>query len=55
MYKKWWTYVNTYVYINIKSVVIIIVCYMYVLSYVYIDVKIPWRYTKIDLFALYSV
>lgn len=49
------TYVNIYVYTNIKSVEIIIVCYVYVLLYVYIDVKIPHRYTKIDLFALYGV
>lgn len=33
---------------------IIIVYYVSVATYVYIDVKIPWGYTKIDLFALYG-
>ena len=43
-------------YIQIKkSVVIIIVYYVSVATYVYIDVKIPWGYMKIDLFALYGV
>lgn len=42
-------------YIQIKkSVVIIIVYYISVATYVYIDVKIPWRYMKIDLFTLYG-
>lgn len=29
--------------------------YICVKTYVYIDIKIPWRYTKIDLFELYGV
>jgi len=28
--------------------------YICIKTYVYIDVKIPWRYTKIDLFVLYG-
>lgn len=54
VYTNRWTYVNIYVYTNKKSVVIIIVYYISVATYVYIDVKIPWRYMKIDLFALYG-
>lgn len=53
-YDNRWTYVKIYVYTNKKSVEIIIVYYVSVATYVYIDVKNPWRYTKIDLFALYG-
>lgn len=53
--KKWWTYVNIYVYTNKKSVVNMIVYYICVLICTYRDIKIPWGYTKIDLFALYGV
>lgn len=53
-YDNRWTYVNIYVYTNKKSVEIIIVYYISVATYVYIDVKIPWGYTKIDLFTLYG-
>lgn len=50
-------HMQVYMYIQIKkkSMEIIIVYYVCIKTYVYIDVKIPWRYTKIDLFALYSV
>lgn len=42
-------------YIQIKNPWRLLLFIMYVSKHIYIDVKkIPWGYTKIDLFALYG-